>query len=118
MNQQQRKQLANAISALSEFTDADHCLGQGVAAVIAAVDEAKTVFEEIAEAEREKFDNMPEGLQQSDKAVAMEEAADALESAAQDLENVDLSEGVTPEEGWNDDVADFIQQAIDNAESF
>ena len=118
MNQQQRKHLADAISALSNFTDPEHCLEQGHVAVLNAVDEAKTVFEQIAEEEREKFDNMPEGLQQGDRAQAMEEAADALESAASDLDNVDLSEHIKPEEGWHEDVAGFIEEAIDNAESF
>lgn len=118
MNQQQRKTLSNAIQALGAFTDAEHCLEKGHVAVLNAVEDAKSVFQEIADEEREKFDNMPEGLQQGDKAQAMEEAADALENAVSDLDNVDLSEHITPEAGWHDDVAGFIQEAIDNAESF
>lgn len=37
--------------------------------------------EEMAEAEQEKFDNMPEGLQDSDNGQAMQEAAEALDEA-------------------------------------
>ena len=118
MNQQQRKQLSVAIQALSPFGDADHCLEQGHVAVLNAVEAAKSVFEEMAEEEREKFDNLPEGFQNGDRGAAMEEAADALESAASDLDNVDLYEHVDPEEGWHEDVAGYIQEAIDNAESF
>lgn len=118
MNKQQRKDLADAISALEPFTDADHCLEQGVAAVISAVDDAKSVFESMAEEEREKFDNMPEGLQQSERGSALEEAAEALEEAVVSLENIDLSEHVKPEDGWHEEVSEFIQEAIDNAESF
>lgn len=118
MNKQQRKDLADAISALEPFTDADHCLEQGVAAVISAVDDAKSVFESMAEEEREKFDNMPEGLQSSDRATALEEAAEALENAVSKLEEVDLSEHVKPEDGWHEEVSDLIQEAIDEAESF
>lgn len=118
MNQGQRKQLATAIQALGVYTDADACLEAGYAKVLAAVEESKSVFQEIADEEREKFDNMPEGLQQGDRAAAMEEAADALEAAVEELDNIDLSEHVAPEEGWADDVSSFIEDAIDNAESF
>jgi len=37
---------------------------------------------ELADAEQEKFDNMPEGLQGGDRGQAMEEAAGNLSSAA------------------------------------
>lgn len=117
MNAQQRKTIQAAIDTLSAFTDADHCKEQGVAAVIDAVSNARSVFTEEAEAEREKFDNMPEGLQQTEKGEKLEEAADQLESADSSLEEVDLSEHVTPEEGWADDVAEQIQTAIDEAEA-
>lgn len=118
MNQQQRKTLQNAISALTPFADADHCLEVGADAVIDAVDEAKSVFEDIAQEERDKFDNLPEGFQNGDRGAAMEEAADALESAVSDLENVDLTKGKAPDEDWHEEVSGFIQEAIDNAESF
>jgi hypothetical protein len=40
----------------------------------------------LAEGEREKYDNLTEGLQNSERGQAFNDAADALESA---LENVD-----------------------------
>ena len=115
MNQKQRKQLSSAIQALSPFGDAEHCLEQGHAAVLNAVEEAKSVFQGMADDEREKFDNLPEAFRNGDRAAAMEEAADSLEFAVDDLDNADLSERVTLEEGWHDDVAGFIQEAIDTA---
>lgn len=39
-------------------------------------------IQELADAEREKFDNMPEGLQQSESGQKIEQAADALAEAA------------------------------------
>jgi hypothetical protein len=55
-----------------------------------AIDMATEAMEEIrriGEAEREKFDNMSEGLQQSERGEAIEAAADALEQVADDIEN-------------------------------
>ncbi|KQW19737.1 MULTISPECIES: hypothetical protein [Pseudomonas] len=37
--------------------------------------------------EQESFDNLPESLQQGDKGQAMEQAVEALEEAAEQLEN-------------------------------
>lgn len=45
----------------------------------------KGELESLGEAEREKFDNMPEGLQSADTGQNIEQAADALESAADQL---------------------------------
>jgi hypothetical protein len=40
----------------------------------------------MSDEEREKFDNMPEGLQQGERGQSIEEAADALESAVSSIE--------------------------------
>ena len=42
---------------------------------------------EIAEAQRFKFENLPEGLQESDAAQRLEEAAEALEQAADEIKS-------------------------------
>lgn len=42
---------------------------------------------------QDKFDNMPEGLQQGDTGQLLEERAQAMEQWADDLEGVDISEG-------------------------
>ena len=49
---------------------------------------------ELADAEQEKFDNMPEGLQGGDRGQAMEEAAGNLSSAADALESGSLEEAL------------------------
>ena len=49
---------------------------------------------ELADAEQEKFDNMPEGLQGGDRGQAMEEAACNLSSAADALESGSLEEAL------------------------
>lgn len=116
MNKQQRKTLSNATSALSAFADADHCLEMGPAATRDAIEVARSVFEDMAAEEEEKLDNMPESLRDGEKGAAMEEAKDALEMAAQELDSIHIPD--QPEEGWQDDVAEVIQSAIDSAESF
>ncbi len=55
---------------------------------IAFLNDAKSIIEDIASQERDKFDNLSEGLQQSDRGQAMEENADDLESVNDDIENV------------------------------
>lgn len=72
MNNDTRKQLA-ALAARIE----------------ACKNEAESIAEtldEIASDERDKFDNMPESLQYSERGEAMERAADALESARDELQ--------------------------------
>lgn len=121
MNAQQRKQIQQAIDTLTPFTDADHCI-ENLRTFNAVVEAAKSVFEEESEAEQEKFDNMPEGLQSSEKGERLETAAEALSSAATDLGDIDGSEddvGKLPddEQGyWAEAAAEAIQSAIDQAE--
>jgi hypothetical protein len=50
-------------------------------------------LEALKDAEREKFDNMPEGLQQGDRGQSIEAAADALESAYGNLEEINSQLG-------------------------
>lgn len=47
---------------------------------------------EIAEECREKFDNMPEGLQQGDTGQLLEERAEAMDAYADELESIDLED--------------------------
>lgn len=51
-----------------------------------SLDEIKCAIEEMQEDETEKLDNMPEGLQESERGEAMQEAIDNLESASSSLE--------------------------------
>lgn len=52
-----------------------------LAKAIGFLEEAKAIIDDLAASEREKYDNMPESLQQGDRGTAMEEAANALEEA-------------------------------------
>jgi predicted nuclease with TOPRIM domain len=51
-----------------------------------SLEEIKSCLETMQEDETEKLDNMPEGLQDSERGDAMQEAIDNLESAASSLE--------------------------------
>lgn len=51
------------------------------------LDEIKSNIETMMEDEQSKLDNMPEGLQESERGEAMQEAIDNLESASSSLED-------------------------------
>lgn len=70
MNKQDRKELAAAIELLHQAET--------------LVEEAMEKIADLASAEREKFDNMSEGLQASENGQRLEQAAEALESANED----------------------------------
>lgn len=52
-----------------------------------SLDEIKSNIETMMEDEQSKLDNMPEGLQESERGEAMQEAIDNLESASSSLED-------------------------------
>jgi len=52
------------------------------------LEEAKDIFEETGTDERDSYDNLPDNLQDSDKAYAMEEAADTLDDAVDAIEDM------------------------------
>jgi hypothetical protein len=49
------------------------------------IDDLITAVEELAGEQREKFDNMPEGLQQGDTGQTLEQQADTLDAAAEEF---------------------------------
>lgn len=53
---------------------------------VESLEEIKCAIEEMRDDEECKFDNMPEGLQESERGEAMHEAIDNLESASSSLE--------------------------------
>lgn len=55
-------------------------------AVNEKLDDAFSELEEIAGEEREKYDNMPEGLQNSEKGERLNEIADYLDDAMTQIE--------------------------------
>jgi len=93
----------------SEFFSAVYALQEEMEGAIASDqadleslrDEWVGQAQEIGEECREKFDNMPEGLQQGDTGQLLEERADAMESWASELEGVDLE--FEPEEDADQD---------------
>lgn len=52
-----------------------------------SLEEIKCAIEEMSEEENEKFDNMPEGLQESERGEAMQFAIDQLEEASTYLQD-------------------------------
>jgi hypothetical protein len=73
MNQKQRNELKSLLATAA-------MLREKMFDVLSAVTD-------ITDVEREKYDNMPESLQSSERGEKMSEDADALESAAQTLES-------------------------------
>ncbi len=56
--------------------------------LIAQLEDIKDHLETMQEEEQDKFDNLPEGLQESERGEAMQEVADSLEEAVSSLEDV------------------------------
>lgn len=80
MNQKDRKQASALLSKLEDL----RCQAEAIA------EELRT----LAETEQDKYDNMPEGLQYSEKGEAMQAAADALASAADSAEYGQLGDAI------------------------
>lgn len=52
---------------------------------------AREILEVVRDEEQEAFDNLPESLQEGERGQKMEEAADALDTAVSDLEDMESS---------------------------
>lgn len=76
MNKIRRKELARIIEKL-EALDALRA-------------EIQEEIESVMDEEQEAFDNMPEGLQESERGEQMQEYIDAMQYAMDDLENFDI----------------------------
>lgn len=58
------------------------------------LDNAKQIIEDIADAEQDAFDNLPEGLQASDRGARLEENSYSLDEAADAvISAIELVEG-------------------------
>lgn len=80
MNQQDRKLIAEILAKAEDIQSQLETLGGQM--------------RDIADAEQGKFDNMPEGLQASERGQMMETAAGILSEAADALENGDVAAAV------------------------
>lgn len=78
MNQSDRKRIGELKAKLEQMTS--------------DIEEIGNDLRGLADAEQEKFDNMPENLRQGEKGEAMETAASALTEAADALENGNVTE--------------------------
>lgn len=56
--------------------------------IIAKLEALQSEIQSLAEEERECFDNMPEGLQESERGSAIEENADDLDETDSDFESL------------------------------
>lgn len=56
--------------------------------VITKLEELQSEIQSLAEEERECYDNMPEGLQDSERGAAIEENADDLDQIDSDFESL------------------------------
>lgn len=54
---------------------------------IAALEEAKSIVENIKSEEQDAFDNMPEGFQQGDRGQMMETAISAMDDVENDIDS-------------------------------
>jgi hypothetical protein len=113
MNKQSRKTLGEAYTILCELNDAENLLAMSDEAIKTMLDEASNLITNVAEEEREKFDNMSEGLQASPTGQAIEEAADLLEGVNLDLTWTREAEGDDDPEGWAEQLASEVQDVID-----
>lgn len=78
MNAERRKQIDAAILLVAYAQEAKSA--------------AQEAIDEIAQAEREYFDNMPESLQAGEKGQRAEEVSDALDEAVSSLDGMDFDE--------------------------
>lgn len=67
MNNARRKQIADAIQ---------------------KIEEAKTLLEIVRDEEQDAFDNIPEGIQSSERGQKMEAAISSMDDAINDIENI------------------------------
>jgi hypothetical protein len=93
VNKAQRKTLQEAVDRIVPFCEEDTLDGtdETKTKIEAALANLESVTTDLAVEERDKFDNMPEGLQASENGQKIEEAADTLENLTfPDMSDYDL----------------------------
>lgn len=118
MNAKQRKEIQKVVSGIGGV-DSESILmmpdtPEGVdkwAQVAVLLDDAKVQIETIRDEETEKYDNMPEGLQSSERGDTMQEGISALDNAIQSLE--DAINCATDDDSTDDSRAEYIAGAIE-----
>ena len=118
MNKEQRKELQRLITRIAPFSYEEKVKPltvPQVAEMMSIVDSAKSDLEDMQSDERDKYYNMPPGLQNGPGGKAMQEAIDYLENAAYSLS--DASSASLEEPGWETDFAIAVDGAIEAMES-
>jgi hypothetical protein len=89
-----------------------------------ALEEAENTLESLSEAEQEKYDNLNEGLQASERGMAFESNAGNLSEAASEigevestLSDIDVADDVTLDAAKLDDIAEQIGEAVSTLEN-
>jgi|SRR6185436_1885542 len=126
MNKLQRKELTAVIGALEDLDGTDNLRdfidnNEGSKTALAEhLQSLMSRLESIATDEHDKFDNMPEGLQESPTGQAISEAGDALDLAVSDLDDAisELEQATDLDDSTLESVVTSIENAIANAESF
>jgi hypothetical protein len=80
MNKGQRGLLQEVVNRLGTLIDEDQLADMSPADVKVIIETSESVATTVAEEERDKFENMNEGLQGSPTGQAIEDAANALEN--------------------------------------
>ena len=75
MNNERRKKIAEAVEQIN--------------AAIGNIENAKAILDECKDEELDAFDNLPEGLQSSERGERMEENIGYLEAAISELDNIE-----------------------------
>lgn len=76
---------------------------------LSSMDDAQALADtirDLGDAQGEKFDNMPDGLQQGPTGSMLEERRDACEAAAGEIEDI-LSDWESAKESWDDEIAQY-----------
>lgn len=112
MNKAQRSTLQKAVDQITPFCENEALNGtdEMKAKIEAALSNLESVVNDLASEERDKFDNMSEGLQASETGQKIEEAADTLESVIfPNMSGYDLKteEG---QESLQSDLTDLIEE--------
>lgn len=61
---------------------------KAISSIMDTLEEKKSELESLAEEEQEKYDNLPEGIQYSERGDKLQEAADNLQEYADSLQDV------------------------------
>jgi len=120
MNKVQRKRLGSeVIDVLTELTDVEALKGMTYEEIDSKLAGAKITLDEVASEEREKFDNMSEGLQAGPTGQKLSDAADGLEGVTwPSPDEDDLKKAIKEEdEDALQAFADECQTALDEVDS-